>query len=457
MWGLRTQRRLAAELEVVPNTAREERLDATLNSQRDTLQIDRDDGPRPLVETAPLEPIDDLSLAHDRDMAATQVELSDAGNELVESNDLLLAVQAAAGSGLQGRGKKTRGALVRKFGGTAGSERAVFRALKWFDRHQFSDGGWSLDHRLGPCQGRCPNPGLSAPSRNAATALALLPFLGAGDTHQEGEYRKTVEAGLSYLVHSMKVRNNTGSFHEAGGSMYSHGLASIALCEAYAMTRDKRLVGPAQLAINFIVAAQDPIGGGWRYMPRQPGDTSVLGWQIMALKSGHMAYLRIPPITVQHASRFLDSVQREGGAFYGYVDAQRKRQFSTTAVGLLCRMYLGWRHDQPALKQGVQWLAMHGPSTDDLYANYYATQVLFQYTEGTGPVWNRWNKQLRDQLIESQETEGHAKGSWYWPSGLSNEAGGRLFCTSLATMILEIYYRYMPIYGHAATEEDFPF
>ncbi|MFV2069058.1 MAG: hypothetical protein ACC645_18990, partial [Pirellulales bacterium] len=115
----------------------------------------------------------------------------------------------------------------------------------------------------------------------------------------------------------------------------------------------------------------------------------------------------------------------------------------------------GWGHEQPALKRGVQWLAMHGPSTNDLYANYYATQVLFQYTGGNGRVWERWNRQLRDQLIQSQATEGHAKGSWYWPSG-HNEAGGRLFCTSLATMILEIYYRHMPIYGRAATEDDFP-
>ena len=76
--------------------------------------------------------------------------------------------------------------------------------------------------------------------------------------------------------------------------MYSHGLAAITLCEAYAMTHDRKLMGPAQLSLNHIVYAQDPIGGGWRYAPRQPGDTSVVGWQLMALKSGHMAYLAVP-------------------------------------------------------------------------------------------------------------------------------------------------------------------
>jgi hypothetical protein len=36
------------------------------------------------------------------------------------------------------------------------------------------------------------------------------------------------------------------------------------------------------------------------------------------------------------------------------------------------------------------------------------------------------------------------------------EAGGRLYCTSLATMILEVYYRHLPLYKDDATEDDFP-
>ena len=85
---------------------------------------------------------------------------------------------------------------------------------------------------------------------------------------------------------------------EPGGRMYSHGLCSIALCEAYVMTRDKTLLQPAQLSLNHISYAQDPVGGGWRYTPRQPGDTSVFGWQLMALKTGHSSYLKVKPETV---------------------------------------------------------------------------------------------------------------------------------------------------------------
>ena len=67
------------------------------------------------------------------------------------------------------------------------------------------------------------------------------------------------------------------------------------------MTHDKGLMAPAQASINFIVAAQDPVGGGWRYQVKQAGDTSVVGWQLMALKSAHMAYLNVPPETIREA------------------------------------------------------------------------------------------------------------------------------------------------------------
>jgi hypothetical protein len=282
--------------------------------------------------------------------------------------------------------------------------------------------------------------------------MALLPFLGAGQTHKEGDYQKTVAAGLYFLMRSMEVSEKGGSLVD-GGNMYSHGLASIVLCEAYAMTQDKNLMAPAQASINFIVYAQDPVGGGWRYAPRQPGDTSVVGWQVMALKSAHMAYLHVPPLTVKGASHFLDTVQGESGASYGYTGPGGGG--ATTAVGLLCRMYLGWKQDHPGLARGVETMARQGPSLRDLYRDYYAAQVMFQATGAKGDVWKTWNDKMRDGLVSTQSRQGHTEGSWYIAGGHS-DSGGRLYCTSLATLILEVYYRHMPIFREAATQDDFP-
>jgi hypothetical protein len=235
--------------------------------------------------------------------------------------------------------------------------------------------------------------------------------------------------------------------------MYSHGIAAIAICEAYAMTNDRNLLIPARAALNFIVSSQDPKGGGWRYEPRQPGDTSMLGWQLMALKSGQMANLSVPGRVAKKASSFLDSVQGDGGALYGYQVIDQGSD-ATVAIGLLSRMYLGWKRDNPAMQRGVQWLGRRGPSASNMYYNYYATQVMRHWE---GEPWKIWNQQMRDQLIHSQAKQGHEEGSWYTGGGdLGAGTGGRLYCTAMAAMILEVYYRHMPIYRMKSIEQDFP-
>jgi hypothetical protein len=395
------------------------------------------------------------SVAMDVDAAAIQVELSEFGAETAPKNDLMATVGAYTGTGVSGRGEAARGALVAKNGGNSASEAAVAAALLWFANHQNPDGSWNFDHRTGPCQGRCGDGGRLTACRTGATAMALLPFLGAGQTHKEGKYRKNVEAGLYFLTSQMKMKNQgglpCGDLSQPGGSMYSHGLGAIVLCEAYAMTHDKGLMAPAQFSVNQIVYAQDPVGGGWRYSPRQAGDTSVVGWQLMALKSAHMAYLQVPPATIQGSMKFLDSVQSDSGSKYGYTDPGAGA--STTAVGLLCRMYLGWKHDNPALQRGVEFLSKTGPSKGNMYFNYYATQIMRHYE---GEQWDKWNVKMRDQLVNSQEQNGHAKGSWFIKGDHGADAGGRIYVTSMSTMVLEVYYRHMPIYGKQAAQDEFP-
>lgn len=392
----------------------------------------------------------DVSNFTDAEAATVSVELSDIGLEHAPKSDLLSSVGAYSGNALSGRGAG-KGKMIAAAGGSEASERAVAAALKWLANHQMADGGWTFAHGMAPtCHGQCRNPGEQVKARVAATGLALLPFLGAGQTHKTGKYKSVVKGGLYFLVNQMKVSPQGGALNDAG-NMYSHGIASIVLCEAYAMTHDKGLYTPAQQAINFICYAQDPVGGGWRYQPRQKGDTSVVGWQIMALKSGHMAYLRVPPVTVKKAFTYLDSVQANGGANYGYTDPGAGP--ATTAIGLLCRMYLGWKQDNPALEKGVKWLSAQGPSKGNMYYNYYATQVMRHWE---GEEWKKWNAVMRDFLVGAQATKGHEEGSWYMEGDHGGKAGGRIYCTAMATMVLEVYYRHMPIYRKQSTEENFP-
>ena len=344
--------------------------------------------------------------------------------------------------GLNGRKFSRRAALAASGGGSNASEDAVERGLKWLAIHQLRDGSWRFDLGQSPaCKGRCRNSG-SVPTTTGATALALLPYLGAGYTQQGGRYSAVVQKGLYYLTARKEDTDHGADFQE--GTMYAQGLATMALSEAFAMTGDESLGALAQAAVDFIVHAQH-VGGGWRYYPGQPGDTTVTGWQLMALKSGQLAGLHIPASVWYAAARYLDSVQSDYGAQYGYQGPNPRP--STSAVGLLCRMYLGWPHKHPALHRGVQHLARRGPSGNDMYFNYYATQVLHHYE---GAHWLRWNPTMRDALVAAQSHEGHEAGSWQFAEPHSSTAG-RLYNTAMAIMILEVYYRYLPLYGRNAT------
>ncbi|MEX0866482.1 MAG: hypothetical protein WD030_03930, partial [Pirellulales bacterium] len=306
---------------------------------------------------------------------SVEVKMSDLLTVNNASNDLLSTVGGMSESGLGGRTAASRAAMVRKAGGNADSERAVEAALTWLASKQLQDGSWSYQQI-----GASSNPGQYT-TRMGATGLVLLPFLGAGYTHESGMYEENIRAALAYMVGNMVVSGGRGRLYESGAEpqphMYSHGISAIALCEAYGMSGDKKLRLPAQFSLNYIAWAQNPDTGGWLYTPRSAGgDTSVVGWQIMALKSGHMAHLQVPPTVVAKSSAWLDFVQFNSGAAYGYRKKNdRPAHGAMTAVGLLMRMYLGWDRSNPAMQMGVAELSKAGPSNSDMYYNYYATQV----------------------------------------------------------------------------------
>ena len=308
--------------------------------------------------------------------------------------------------------------------------------MKWLADHQDKDGHWSLHefHAAGECNGQCSSPG--SVSDAAGTGFGLLPFLGAGYTHQSGKYKKTVKTGLDWLIAD---QTKEGTFrHCDAGTLYAHGIASIALCEAWAMTKDPKLKQPAQRSIDYIVKAQHG-QGGWRYSPGMAGDTSVTGWQVIALRSAQQGGLHVPKGVMTKVSVFLDSVQtdRKGGG-YGYTPGGGGSD-AMTAEGLLCRIYTSWNSKRPGLEAGVQYLLSHPPQQGgDLYYWYYATQVLHHYG---GEPWEEWNPVMRDLLIDSQSTEGHESGSWA-PQGGHDGAGGRVYATSLSLLTLEVYYRH---------------
>ncbi len=360
---------------------------------------------------------------------------------------LTIPTDLPPGTLLAGRDPKVRAAHIRRWGGTTETEAAVARGLLFLARHQRPDGSWSFRfNRTADCDHTCTGPG-SSDSDVAATALALLPFLGAGQTHKEGQYTTEVRKALEWLL---AQQGEDGDLRGSGdGQMYAHGQAAIVLCEAYYMTGHPELRVAAQQAVNFIIRAQHS-AGGWRYQPGQPGDTSVVGWQIMALKTAQAANLYVPARSMELASVFLNSAQTDRtGSRYSYMPGGGPTP-AMTAEALLCRQFLGWPREHPGLKGGVEYLLGHhppDPSKPNIYYWYYATQVMHHYG---GQPWQRWNNKMHQLLLETQEKYGHAAGSWA-PRGRSLEGGfadrgGRLYMTALALCCLEVYYRHLALY-----------
>ena len=345
------------------------------------------------------------------------------------------------------RDPRIRAEIVEKAGGTTLTEAAVARGLRWLASVQNADGSWSLANY--DRHARANNSGDAA-----GTSLALLPFLGAGQTQERGKYKSTVANGLAWLIKHQKSNGDLRADYPGQAGMYAHGQAAIVLSEAFAMTGDEKLRDPAQRAIAFIEKAQHH-AGGWRYQPGEAGDTSVFGWQLMALQSarGGRDGLTVSNDALQLADYYLDaaSTARSSsrippGALYRYRPEEGAFTHTMTAEALLCRLYLGWERDDPRLMTGVRWLLTnHLPSDQDpnIYYWYYGTQLMHHYG---GREWEKWNRALRDMLVSQQVKNGKHPGSWNPSSYEWGAQGERIFVTSMAVCTLEVYYRHLPLF-----------
>ena len=330
---------------------------------------------------------------------------------------------------LAGRTPDGRRRILGDNGGTTNSEKAVMAALHWLKARQFPDGSWA---------GQDPA---------AMTGLALLAYLAHGELPGSPEFGHTIRAGLDHLL---ARQGPEGAFSK---NVYAHAIATYAICEAYTLTRVVSLREPMNKAVRIIVASQQP-GGGYDY-DYQLGtgrfDTSVTGWQIQALKAARLA--GVDPNVVEPAlarcAGFLktQAFARDGSGFVytgtpGMAPASGATR-SMTAVGTLCLDMLQEQR-APQARAGLKALEkaeFTWPANGDkapVYGGYYLAQVKFQ--QGNKQAWKRWNEAFQHTLLLHQGADGHWEGGDY-------DRGTHVYTTTLCTLMLEVYYRYLPTYG----------
>ena len=214
----------------------------------------------------------------------------------------------------------------------------------------------------------------------AITGLSLLAMLGAGNTHQTGDYTDSVFRGLSYLIQHQSPNGSLAGNASVYAANYSHGMASLAICEAAAITQDPSAVDAATRAIAYTRQMQHPGTGGWRYTRGDPGDLSQLGWQAMVLDAGYRAGVTSDTRSINGVRRFLRSVRtgKTGGlACYRHGEATSP---TMTAEALATRLLIGEKVPTHEVQEAEQLLLLHRPGTGqpNYYYWYYGTIALHQ-------------------------------------------------------------------------------
>ena len=426
-----------------------------------------------IVEEVVEEPIEEPVL---QDAESIEEEIVDA----VAPDFLDDSFEDAFDQPLPGLGGGAHGKLGERFDrrgrmrvdGGAAAEQALEDALEWLKAHQSPDGSWDCDGFTASCGGigstTCSGPG--QPTHDVGvTALALLAFLGDGNTTNEGSYRDVVLRGILWLRGEQDP--DTGLIGDALSNdfVYDHAIATLALCEAYYFSRSPLFGKVAQNAINFVQRCRNPYGA-WRYAvpPIGDNDTSVTGWMIFALASAKDAGLKIDPEALAGGLAWIEEVSDPRTGRVGYDGPEtlssrtpsndrwpREKGEAMTAVGLLCRIFLGQDPESTMLggekimHKHARLLASKLPEWDeegfgcDMYYWYYGTYAMYQMG---GDYWKQWNTAMKSAVLDNQTRDGDEKGSWD-PVGPWGFSGGRVYSTALMTLCIEVYFRYARVLG----------
>jgi hypothetical protein len=363
-----------------------------------------------------------------------------------------VASMGVGGGGMAGcfgyRDGGGRKKATARWGGNPGSESAVEASLRWLKRHQDADGHWDAKKWEGSMK---TDPGV--------TGLALLAFLGAGYTENEGQYKDVVRKATQWIISKQAANGAIGDGYEGGennGIGYHHAICGLALAEAYGMTKNAALAGPAQKAVDYSTKEHQIPGSGWRYTPKAAwddpagtADLSVTGWFVMQLKSAKIAGLNVPTTGFQGALAFLDQV----GDQYGrcrYQPSWLSPSPTMTSVGMLCRLFTGSAPNDPRVTGGAEYLTKTLPDWGEngchvnMYYWYYATLTIFQVQ---GEPWKKWNAAMLPTLCDNQRkadkdhpmdgTEKDTDGSWD-PVCAWGAKGGRAYATAIGALCLEV-------------------
>lgn len=357
--------------------------------------------------------------------------------------------QVPAGAGIFGdRFEKKTGRGTGPGNATAKTENAVDAALRWLAEHQEPDGYWDAEKY----EGHFKWGNAQEIDRSVMTAMAVLPFLGAGHTERTGKYKKTVQKAIRYINQSMSKRDifRRGEGHFT--RMYGSGLVLMALSETCLFGSSKKTEHNANLIAEYLIDVylKKP-GQGWSYTGGGD-DFSVSGWVALGLKSARYAGLQV--MSTDMAAEVMDGyrkwtheVMTDPVNGVGKYRPGGGKAESMTLVGMFAKQFLGYPINDPFLTKAAEnviprvGILMDGKKPLDVYQIYYGTLAAYQQN---GDLWRAWDGAMKSTLLGSQRTGSPKQfgGSWDPTSDHTGKVVGRVGTTALMALCLEVYYRF---------------
>jgi hypothetical protein len=312
---------------------------------------------------------------------------------------------------------------------------AIDRGLKWLAANQYNSGG------------------IGTTCQVAFTGLAGLAFLANNSTPVRGAYAQNVRACLKFILRCSNRVNgfiNEAAGRGLGGSgMHGHGYATWFLAELYGMCGDMVDIGDESVkqrltkAVQVIEQSQDP-NGGWTYEPMPYGhEGSVTVTEVQALRSARNAGIKVNPDVIKKGIDYIRrSTYADGTIAYSLGSRGSGGTYALTAAGMTVFAMYGL-YDAPEVKRGMKALMdfLSGNRArgghHDYYAHLYAGQVCFFAKSKDPAFWTRGFSTIRQELLQSQD-----KSTGCWTQDGYNGAFG----TATACLVLQIPYRYLPIF-----------
>ena len=291
---------------------------------------------------------------------------------------------------------------------TAEKKLAVDGALAWLASKQSADGAWRSE---------------AGDDGVRATGLALLAFLGSGQTHNTGPQKTAVRKGLAYL--SRLLRDDASMSGESPAGRRAHLVAALAMTEAYGLTRSPIFQGAAERAAAQVFRPTPEAA-----LSRLSDDAESLFWATLLAASCRLS-------GIETGANMLDPLvewcRKNTDAATGRIHG--KEQDLLTAAGLLARVSSGDAPDDPDVSKAAAALREMKLDPDGSPLLWYArTLTAYQVLES----WKTWHPALKQHVVETIREV----GSWPPRGGES-----QLTTTALLTLACEVYYRYARVAG----------